>query len=35
MPHGGLERSGYGKDLSMDGFEDYTRITHVMANLDS
>jgi betaine-aldehyde dehydrogenase len=35
MPHGGFKRSGYGKDLSMYGFEDYTRIKHVMANLDS
>ena len=30
MPHGGFKRSGYGKDLSMYGFEDYTRIKHVM-----
>ena len=35
MPHGGFKRSGYGKDLSMYGFEDYTRIKHVMANIDS
>jgi betaine-aldehyde dehydrogenase len=35
MPHGGFKRSGYGKDLSAYGFEDYTRIKHVMANLDS
>ena len=35
MPHGGFKKSGYGKDLSMYGFEDYTRIKHVMANLDS
>ena len=27
--------SGYGKDLSMYGFEDYTRIKHVMANINS
>jgi len=33
MPHGGFKRSGYGKDLSMYGFEDYTRIKHVMANI--
>jgi len=26
MPHGGFKRSGYGKDLSAYGFEDYTRI---------
>jgi len=30
MPHGGCKHSGYGKDLSMYGFEDYTRIKHVM-----
>jgi betaine-aldehyde dehydrogenase len=35
MPHGGFKHSGYGKDLSIYGFEDYTRIKHVMANLDS
>jgi betaine-aldehyde dehydrogenase len=35
MPHGGFKHSGYGKDLSMYGFEDYTRVKHVMANLDS
>lgn len=34
MPHGGYKRSGYGKDLSMYGFEDYTRIKHVMANIE-
>jgi betaine-aldehyde dehydrogenase len=33
MPHGGFKRSGYGKDLSMYGFEDYTRIKHVMSYL--
>lgn len=32
MPHGGFKHSGYGKDLSMYGFEDYTRIKHVMSN---
>ncbi|MCA0337977.1 MAG: gamma-aminobutyraldehyde dehydrogenase [Actinobacteria bacterium] len=35
MPHGGFKRSGYGKDLSMYGLEDYTRIKHVMANIES
>ena len=35
MPHGGFKHSGYGKDLSMYGFDDYTRIKHVMANIDS
>ncbi|MEY5144735.1 MAG: hypothetical protein RL745_96 [Actinomycetota bacterium] len=33
MPHGGFKHSGYGKDLSMYGFEDYTRIKHVMASI--
>ena len=31
MPHGGFGHSGYGKDLSMYGFEEYTRIKHVMS----
>ena len=31
MPHGGFKHSGYGKDLSMYGFGDYTRIKHVMS----
>jgi betaine-aldehyde dehydrogenase len=35
MPHGGFKHSGYGKDLSVYGFEDYTRIKHVMSNLES
>ncbi|HEX9519550.1 MAG TPA: gamma-aminobutyraldehyde dehydrogenase [Streptosporangiaceae bacterium] len=35
MPHGGFKHSGYGKDLSMYGFEDYTRIKHVMTNLEA
>jgi betaine-aldehyde dehydrogenase len=35
MPHGGFKESGYGKDLSKYGFEDYTRIKHVMANIES
>ncbi|HWM02197.1 MAG TPA: aminobutyraldehyde dehydrogenase [Actinophytocola sp.] len=34
MPHGGFKHSGYGKDLSMYGLEDYTRIKHVMSNVD-
>lgn len=34
MPHGGFKYSGYGKDLSMYGVEDYTRIKHVMSSLD-
>lgn len=35
MPHGGFKQSGYGKDLSGYGFDDYTRIKHVMTSLDS
>jgi betaine-aldehyde dehydrogenase len=35
MPHGGFKRSGYGKDLSIYGLEDYTRIKHVMHNIDA
>lgn len=30
MPHGGMKLSGYGKDMSMYGLEDYTTIRHVM-----
>ncbi len=33
MPHGGFKQSGYGKDLSIYGVEDYTVVKHVMANL--
>ncbi len=33
MPHGGFKHSGHGKDLSMYGFEDYTRVKHVMSKL--
>ncbi|MCT2594201.1 gamma-aminobutyraldehyde dehydrogenase [Streptomyces sp. N2-109] len=33
MPHGGFKKSGYGKDLSAYGFEDYTRVKHVMTAL--
>jgi betaine-aldehyde dehydrogenase len=33
MPHGGYGHSGHGKDLSMYGFEEYTRIKHVMSYL--
>jgi len=35
MPHGGFKHSGYGKDLSLYGLEDYTRIKHVMSNLEA
>ena len=34
MPHGGFKHSGYGKDLSMYGLEDYTRVKHVMSNIE-
>jgi betaine-aldehyde dehydrogenase len=30
MPHGGFKHSGYGKDLSLYGLEEYTRVKHVM-----
>jgi betaine-aldehyde dehydrogenase len=35
MPHGGFKHSGTGKDLSMYGLEDYTRIKHVMSAIDT
>jgi betaine-aldehyde dehydrogenase len=35
MPHGGFKHSGYGKDLSVYGFEDYTRVKHVMHNIEA
>ena len=35
MPHGGFKNSGYGKDLSGYGFDDYTRIKHVMSNIEA
>lgn len=30
MPHGGQKNSGYGKDMSLYGLEDYTVVRHVM-----
>ncbi|MCC8385188.1 aldehyde dehydrogenase family protein [Photorhabdus laumondii subsp. laumondii] len=33
-PHGGFKSSGYGKDLSAYGFDEYTRIKHVMSSND-
>jgi betaine-aldehyde dehydrogenase len=33
MPHGGFKNSGYGKDLSSYGLDDYTRVKHVMSSL--
>jgi betaine-aldehyde dehydrogenase len=35
MPHGGFKHSGYGKDLSHYGLEDYTRIKHVMSHIEA
>ena len=35
MPHGGFKHSGHGKDLSLYGLEDYTRIKHVMSFIGS
>ena len=35
MPHGGFKHSGYGKDLSAYAIEDYTRIKHVMTNIEA
>jgi aminobutyraldehyde dehydrogenase len=33
MPHGGVKKSGYGKDLSMYAIEDYSAVRHVMLKL--
>jgi aminobutyraldehyde dehydrogenase len=33
MPHGGFKESGYGKDMSMYSFEEYTRVKHVCVKL--
>jgi aminobutyraldehyde dehydrogenase len=30
MPHGGMKRSGYGKDMSLYALEDYTCARHIM-----
>jgi betaine-aldehyde dehydrogenase len=35
MPHGGYKQSGYGKDLSKYGVEDYQQIKHVMVNIEA
>lgn len=35
MPHGGYKASGFGKDMSVYSFEDYTNIKHVMMGRDS
>jgi len=34
MPHGGFKQSGYGKDLSLYSFEEYTRVKHVMSYIE-
>ncbi len=33
MPHGGVKKSGYGKDLSMYSIEDYSTVRHIMLKL--
>lgn len=33
MPHGGMKKSGYGKDMSMYSIEDYSCVRHVMVKL--
>ena len=33
MPHGGMKKSGYGKDMSMYAIEDYSIVRHVMIKL--
>jgi betaine-aldehyde dehydrogenase len=33
MPHGGFKQSGFGKDMSMYSFEEYTQVKHVMVEL--
>ncbi|MFC5677409.1 gamma-aminobutyraldehyde dehydrogenase [Aeromicrobium endophyticum] len=35
MPHGGFGASGHGKDLSAYGLEEYTRVKHVMSNVEA
>ncbi|MEH0547160.1 gamma-aminobutyraldehyde dehydrogenase [Streptomyces sp. B21-105] len=30
MPHGGYKASGFGKDMSMYSFEEYTQVKHIM-----
>ena len=33
MPHGGMKKSGYGKDMSMYAIEDYSVVRHIMVKL--
>ncbi|MBD8043272.1 gamma-aminobutyraldehyde dehydrogenase [Arthrobacter sp. Sa2BUA2] len=35
MPHGGYKASGFGKDMSMYSFEEYTNVKHVMMSRDA
>jgi aminobutyraldehyde dehydrogenase len=32
MPHGGMKQSGYGKDMSLYGLEDYTVVNVMVAH---
>ncbi len=34
MPHGGFKKSGYGKDLSAYSLEEYTRVKHIMCDIN-
>jgi acyl-CoA reductase-like NAD-dependent aldehyde dehydrogenase len=34
MPHGGFKQSGYGKDMSKYGLDDYTIVKHVLAKFE-
>lgn len=33
MPHGGFKQSGFGKDMSMYSFEEYTQVKHVSVDI--
>jgi aminobutyraldehyde dehydrogenase len=33
MPHGGMKKSGYGKDMSIYALEDYSVVRHIMARI--
>jgi aminobutyraldehyde dehydrogenase len=33
MPHGGMKKSGYGKDMSMYAIEDYSAVRHIMVKM--
>ncbi|GAA1355655.1 gamma-aminobutyraldehyde dehydrogenase [Arthrobacter koreensis] len=35
MPHGGYKASGFGKDMSVYSFEEYTNVKHVMMSRDA